>query len=301
MDTLKTPKAAPGFEVGHQTDSSSNIDQAKPSNFFAGKSANTSLEDNMDIDIEHPDVEYQDLGEDQETDSASEEIDTATPRKRAKMATEGADDTTKDNGRSLADVRNASIEAETSDDAVQAYIRATHGLQLESFSLEWVPLKASIVARALDLSVLRRITLLEVGSQDAFWMLLARLQSPIADIAFRSIHTDNASFAFLKFLATFEGLEELFIHERGSKQEVQDTSICPKTLDIRKLGLKSHMWTLKRLMIKNDRNDSWDIDIKTLQFLAYKGTALKELAISLNMKTYVRNSNIHIFRYTDSL
>ena len=283
--------------------SPSYVGQGKQQNFFAANPENGSPDDNMDIDMEHPDVECQDLGEDQETDSTGEEVEVATPRKRMKVAAPSADtleNTVDSSKESLVNTNVPSVEPVSYDDAIHAYIRAAHGLQLTVFNLELIPLKASIVARALDLSVLQRVTLLDVGPQDAFWTLLARLQSPTAVIALKSIHTDSVSFPFLRFLGTYQGLEELYLHERGSKTDPYDSATCPIVSDIRKLALKGHVSTIKCLMIRNERNDTWDIDWRTLQFLAHRGTALRELAINLTMKTYVRNSIISKMTHTDS-
>ena len=81
-------------------------------------------------------------------------------------------------------------------------MRATHGLQLEELTLNLIPLKASIITRALDLSVLRRITLVDVGKQDAFWSLLHRLcaSDSIQGIGFDTIHTGAYLRSFYAYL-----------------------------------------------------------------------------------------------------
>ena len=258
--------------------------------FFAADPHSEFPEDTMDIDMEHPDEETQDLGEDQETIPEGQEVDIPTPRKRAKFENPEGSLIPTNKGISLSAGTEDADAAEviSPDNAMEAYVRTAHGLQLESLSLEWVPLKASIVARALDMSVLKRLTLLEVGPQDTFWTLLHRLQNASSEISLKSIHIDNVSLPFLRFLTTFEGLEELFMHERSTKQ-AEDPPVGPliSVTMIRKLALRKHAKNLKRLMIRNDRNDSWDVDSRTLQFLAVKGTNLKELGVSLNMKTYV--------------
>lgn len=270
--------------------------------FFAVQPLSEPLEDAMDVDMEHPDEDAQESGEDQEILPEAEETDVPTPRKRAKTGSVGprppvipAHDGIPSSSQGEAAMK---VEAVTPEEEMQAYIRTTHGLHLELLALEWVPLKPSIVARALDLSVLKHLTLLEVGPQDAFWTLLTRLQGASPEILLKSIHTDNVSQPFVKFLATFAGLEELFMHERAAKQG--DENAAPPvvgTTMIRKLALQQHISTLKRLMIRNERNESWDVDTKTLQLLAVKGTQLKELAVSLNMKTFVSVSlNVLAFR-----
>ena len=258
--------------------------------FFAASVDTEHLEGSMDVDMEHPDEDTTDLGEDQEIIASSEGSDeTATPRKRAKFGLlEPGSPSNAAGQEPEPSVEDNSTSAISSDEAMQAYIRATHGLQLEEFSLEWVPLKASIVARALDLSILNRLTLLEVGPQDAFWTLLVRLQSATQITAFRSIHTDNVSLALVKFLATFHGLEELFMLERNKKQAVDPEPESTIAISaIRKGALRRHIPTLQRLSLRNERNEQWDVDPKTLRLLALKGLKLKELAFSLSLKTYV--------------
>ena len=271
-----------------------------PQPFFAASVDTEGLEGSMDVDMEHPDEDTTDLGEDQEIIAGSEgSEETAIPRKRAKVGQveTGSSSTTANPEPNLSAEDHAPL-AMSSDEAMQAYIRATHGLQLEELSLEWVPLKASIVARALDLSILKRLTLLEVGPQDAFWTLLVRLQSATQITAFKSIQTDNVSVPFVKFLATFEGLEELFILERGKKQAAESEPESTVTIStIRKGVLRKHIPTLQRLSLRNDRNEQWDVDPKTLRCLALKGTKLRELAFSLTLKTYVSYS---LLRYTDN-
>lgn len=267
--------------------------------FFAAETSSGTIEEAMDVDMEHPDEETQELGEDQEILPEAEDNEVHTPRKRAKTGSIGEDiplfapysESSPIVSQAETEARTVAMEV-TSEEEMQAYVRKAHGLHLTTLALEWVPLKPSIVARALDLSVLKHITLLEVGSQDAFWTLLTRLQVSTPGTAFKSIHTDNVSGPFLKFLGTFEGLEELYMHERAIKQgeDAVATASVSITL-IRKLALQRHISSLKRLMLRNERNEQWDVDRKTLQFMGMKGKDLRELAMSLNMKTYVRDSD----------
>ena len=294
----KPPKKPITAKKSYQFSSEDESDGTKtppsaPQPFFAANVDTEGLESSMDVDMEHPDEDTTDLGEDQEIIGGSEgSEETATPRKRAKVGqVEVGSSSNTANQESNSSAEDHVTSTMSSDDAMQAYIRATHGLQLEEVSLEWVPLKASIVARALDLSVLKRLTLLEVGPQDAFWTLLVRLQSATQITAFKSIHTDNVSVAFVKFLATFEGLEELFMLERSKKQAPEAEPESTITIStIRKGALRKHIPTLQRLSLRNERNEQWDVDPRTLRCLALKGWKLKELAFSLNLKTYVSYS-----------
>lgn len=265
--------------------------------FFAATPTGEA-DDSMDVDMEHPDEDVVDSGDDQEIIAGAEDVDIPKPRKRIKKNSQ-ATPAPVSVGRSQAPVEDSSRGADLKPtEAMQNYVRAAHGLQLDELRLHYIPLKPSIVGRALDLTVLRRLTLLEVGSQDAFWTLLVKLTSPDLKIAFKSIHTDNVSIAFLKFLATFESLEELYMHERLAKSE-PDSTVNVNISVICKMALRPHIDKLKRLMIRNDRDESWDVDMKTLHYLTLRGKHLRELAISLKMQNYVSLKFRHC--YTSSL
>ena len=273
----------------------------KPALFPATEETGEDQHDSMDIDMEHPDEDTIEMGADQETITETEEA-LVSPRKRAKF--EVAEPVSSEPTIMQAEMPAKSSAAQDEipsvdvskfpEEAMQEYVRATHGLQLEEFSLYLIPLKGSIVARGLDLNVLKRLTLLSVGSQDPFWLLLLRLQHRSIHVSLESIHTDDVSFAFLGFLTTFEGLTELFMHERSNKQETDQTIIARTGVDItgiRKKGLRKHIRTLKRLMIKNENDDAWDLDPKTVALLSGQGGALRELAISMSMENYVSLTN----------
>ena len=274
----------------HSSDDSENDTQSKlptSSDFemFFGKTSDPNVE-SMDVDVDHPDEDMSDPGEDQEYDIDSiPEGPTRSFSSIEPLITHPSNPSPEP----------APVEQETepasSDptvaEAMQDYIRVTHGLGLEELRLHWIPLKASIVGRALDLTVLNRITLLEVGPQDTFWTLLMRLTSLDNKIAFKSIHTDHVSRSFIKFLGSFEGLEELFLHERCAKQSDTDPELMVDITSLRKTALPNHVSSLRKLMLRNERNDCWDIDSKTLQFLALKAKSLTELACSMRMQTYV--------------
>lgn len=270
---------------------------SKPPPFPAEALTSQDPEDSMDIDMEHPDETTIEAGPDQEILGESEERDTV-PRKRARFgalpasspaavpdSTEQGDSST---NKHVGNEVNGSA-GKSADEEMRDYIRATHGLQLEQVSLYLIPLKASILARALDLNVLKRITLLNVGPQDPFWLLLSRLQSNSAQISFTAVHTDNVSLPFLDFLKTFEGLENLFLLERSTKNDADATSTKP-TIDIktiRRTALRKHIRTLRRLLIKNDNDETWDLDANSIRFLSQNGGSLVELGISLSTKHLV--------------
>lgn len=262
-------------------------------------------EDSMDIDMEHPDENTIEVGPDQEIIAELEEKETL-PRKRARFAVgeSSSESSVKEPdgvGMDVSTEKGNTVShdlievVKSPDEEMRDYIRATHGLQLEELSLYLIPLRASILARALDLNLLRRITLLSVGSQDSFWLLLTKLQRHSTHISFESIHTDHVSPAFLEFLRIFEGLQELFMLERSSKNEPD--SGLPKAnvniTSIRKMALSRHIRTLQRLLIKNENDESWDLDAKTIRFLSTAGAGLTELAISLSMRHYVSWPKLH--------
>lgn len=266
---------------------------------FAANSDEPPVE-SMDIDIDHPDEGASDQGEEQEffPEADVEQLEEWKVH-RSKRALRSSNPrggalnefnrVAPDSSTSIAPATETerAVPAATAAEAMQDYIRVTHGLQLEELRLHWIPMKASIVGRALDLTILKRITLLDVGPQDTFWALLVRLTSGDHSITFKSIHTDHVSKAFTTFLATFDGLEELFMHERNAKNSDTDSELLVDASGLRKMALNSHISTLKSLMIRNERDDSWDVDTKTLQFLALRAKKLTELACSMKMQTYV--------------
>ena len=275
---------------------------------FTAKGGEPPIE-SMDVDIDHPDENISDLGEDQDflTEADAEQLEEwktksskgplgkSELRKGALSEPNGIVPESSTSTATTAETERAPL-ASTAAEAMQDYIRVTHGLQLEEIRLHWIPMKASIIGRALDLTVLQRITLLDVGPQDTFWALLVRLTSIDNNITFKSIHTDHVSKAFTKFLVTFEGLEELFMHERNTKNSEMDSDPLVDSSGLRKMALSNHISTLKRLMIRNERDDSWDVDTKTLQFLALKAKKLTELACSMKMQTYVSSLIFPVWR-----
>ena len=270
-----------------------------PTLFPASDPTGEAQHDSMDIDMEHPDEDTTDTGADQEMVADTEESEALrSPRKRAKLeVTElscsvpvDVQTKTPNTSSTAQDEDSSNKMAKSPDDAMHDYIRATHGLQLEEFSLYLIPLKSSIVARGLDLNVLKRLALLNVGSQDPFWLLLVRLQNRSIKLSLESIHTDDVSFAFLDFLKTFHGLKELLMHERSTKHETDQTINARTGVDIttiRKKGLRKHIKTLERLMIKNENDEAWDLDPKTIALLCARGGGLRELAISMSMDNFV--------------
>ncbi|KAL8971543.1 MAG: hypothetical protein Q9183_001002 [Haloplaca sp. 2 TL-2023] len=262
-------------------------------------------DENLDVDMIHPDEDPTEVVADQESASEAEQrdvsdvdmTDSPSPRKRVRFeASKKADgtDTYKSYPILTAESTKTDLaktsEQESPEEAMQAWIREKHGYQLEELKLYWVPMRASIISRAIDLATLRRITLLNVGSQDGFWMILAGFHSRQGSIALKNIHTDGVSKSFLKFVKSFSGLTELFLHERAKKHDtsITTTPTSPKQTitDIRQHALRKHLKTLQRLMIKNESDSSWDLDAVTIVLLSTKGNNLKELAVSLGTLSF---------------
>lgn len=301
LGKLKSAQDKLDFDSENESDSIKKDSAPDKSPLFpAAELTPEDQEDSMDIDMEHPDENTLEAGPDQEIIAEVDDKE-AAPRKRARFAEAEPISSTSLGSSSAVDKPPTTesresllsdgepLEGKNPDEDMRDYIRATHGLPLEEIALCLIPLKASILARALDLNVLRRLTLLSVGPQEPFWLLLSRLQSYPTHIAFESIHTDHVSIAFLEFLKKFEGLEELFMLDRNNKNDPDAGALKAdiNITSIRQMALHKHIKTLKRLMIKNENDESWDMDAKTIRFLSIRGASLLELAISLNMKNYV--------------
>lgn len=168
------------------------------------------------------------------------------------------------------------------------YVRSTRGLQLRSLSIYLIPIKPSVLSKALDLSVLTRVTLLNVGLQTPFWNMLAKVNKE-SPLPLSKIYTDNVTSLFLTFASQLDKLVELFLLERSSK--VREYSFAPKTTvtieQIRKVVLKKHLSTLKKLMIKNENDYTWDGDEQTIKLICKRGRALEELALCFGVRSVV--------------
>jgi hypothetical protein len=182
---------------------------------------------------------------------------------------------------------------------ISEYVRTTRGLALNTLSIYLIPIKASVLGKAIDVNVLERITLLNVGPQAAFWNLLIR-ENKSSPLPLRKIHTDNVSGPFLSFVSQLESLAELFMLERNSKS--QEYSFAPKTTvtidNIRRQILKKHTGTLKRLVIKNENDYTWDANEKVLELLCRKGKKLEELGICFSSRAVVSYFPVPSFLYS---
>ena len=186
---------------------------------------------------------------------------------------------------------NVAVDAEPTEGQGQhitEYLRATRGLALQSLGVYLIPVRPSVLSRAIDFRVLRRITLLNVGPQAPIWAHLHK-ENKESPLPLRKIFTDNVSQVFLTFVSTLEELHEFFILERDSKYKPE--SFAPKTntnIDqIRRLVLKKHMPTLKRLMIKNMSDTAWDVNEKAVLLICRRGKELQELACNMGIRVIV--------------
>ncbi|MCJ1356981.1 MAG: hypothetical protein MMC33_006977 [Icmadophila ericetorum] len=273
---------------------------AKAPFFPAIEPSTQDKEDAMDIDMEHPDViESDDDIPDQEIIEEPEEFPKPSASILPMQSTAASSSTSlnlpasspkpKPRSSMSKQTKKKAKKPKTNEETMQDYLRTTHGFHLEEFSLYLIPVKASVIARGLDLSCLQRLTLLNVGPQGGFWTLVDKVRRESVPIQLKYIHTDDASLAFLNCISQFSGLVDLFVMKRSSKEADGLTSKTTATItDIRILALRKHISTLKRLMIMNMNieDDSWDLDSKALRLLTAKGSGLLELGISVSMNDY---------------
>lgn len=189
----------------------------------------------------------------------------------------------------------AEDEMQVARRSMDDYIRATRGIALETLAIQLVPVKASVLSRAIDLRCIRSLTLLNVGNQTPIWTLFTK-ENKTAPLALRSVFTDSVSTSFLTCLSQLDELHDLFMLERNAKYKPE--SFAPRTTvtidQIRRLVLKKHMLTLKRLMIKDETNStSWDANQKAMILICNRGVQLEELAISMNIYAVVSHDALN--------
>lgn len=184
-----------------------------------------------------------------------------------------------------------SVTCRTADDTTQKmseYVRKTRELNLQSLALYLIPLKSSVLLKAINLRFLRSITLLEVGHQSLFWASVAK-ENRISPIPLRKIYTDNVTLHFLALVHQLECVEELLMVERKQNSLVE--SITPKTTvtidHLRRVVLKRHASTLKVLMIQNDDSSDWDLNSESAILICQRAKKLEELAVTFGSRTMV--------------
>lgn len=266
-----------------------------------------------DIDVEEPDVE--DLAvensvassstesPDQEssiTDEAAAGLDLSFPGTPVPETSTGNKE---QENQSLAkleaeieEVQNRMSALKTSEDSdksvkgdseMSEYVRKTRGLTLETLGFYAIPIRASVLAKAIDFSVLRNITLLSVGPQTNLWIHLEK-ENKQKPLVIRKIHTDSVTLPFLNLVSQLENLEELYLLERAAKRG--DTAAVKTSVtmeQIRKAVLKKHVSTLKVLMLRNDTTHEWDLNIKAVMLLCQRATKLEELTATFVSKSFV--------------
>ncbi|MCJ1310612.1 hypothetical protein MMC25_004277 [Agyrium rufum] len=173
------------------------------------------------------------------------------------------------------------------EETMQEYLRLRHGLKLDNLGLCLIPIKPSLIARAFDLASIRRLHLLGVGPQGGFWTLMERICKERGTIALRTIQTDDVSLAFLQAVANFPHQEELFLMKRSKKnEEFLPTKKCGNINHIRISILRRHFPALKRLVLHNDEDTTWDLDQKSINIIGFLGGNLIELGVSMGFPEY---------------
>lgn len=319
--TLLSPKPEPAYSDESDSDDEVVTTEEQPGFgtakvFDATEKVPGDVEDVMDVDMEHPDVvESEDDDVDQENMEDSYEMSAAEmngavasiEHDPAEGSAAGIRTTHATNDINLpqADKNTPSQQrksgkektrrsAATTEETMQEYIRTKHGFHLEELYLYLIPIKASTMARGLDLSCLKQLTLLNVGPQAGFWTLLDKIQKESEPLKLQYLHTDDVSLAFLNCVANLNKVTDLFLMKRNSKEaDSSNSKPYAPLVDIRLLALRKHIGTLKRLMIMNNDDESWDLDSKTMRLLTVKGEGLVELAMSSGIDDYVSKRNSH--------
>ncbi|KAL1998910.1 hypothetical protein VTN02DRAFT_5396 [Thermoascus thermophilus] len=263
------------------------------------------------IDLEHPDNDY-DAGEDQEfigdadssADNESQGSNSGVP-----LFQDGADGGTErvktpnlDPPKGKKAVRDPpglvenskqDRKARSGEEVVKDYLRQNHGISLESLSIHLIPVRASVLCRAIDVCSLKHISLLNVGPQRSFWAMLTKIQKT-SSLKLTSIHTDNVTLSFLEFLNGLDELTELFMFERSSRSKVE--SFAAKTSvtieDIRKQVLKKHCGHLTRLVIRNNEGPNWALNRRSVLLITKFGSKLVELAVGLSSSNFVSSLSL---------
>jgi hypothetical protein len=169
-------------------------------------------------------------------------------------------------------------------ESVASYLRLSHGLPLDTLAIYLLPVRASVLLRHIDMHSLKSLCLLNVGPQRGLWATLSKLhrQSPLQ---LSSIYTDDVTRPLLNFLNNLPvgQLEELALLENGPRAKVPQLENAGKSQvdadDISSKVLRKHMKGLKRLVMRNDNDDRWTIDVATVRLLARDGQKLKELGV----------------------
>lgn len=224
------------------------------------------------VDMEHPDI----VDESDEDQQSADEAEGWASKEPSQI----------DNGKGK--MPQKSIEPSTKEEKKGfGFLRAGQGICLENLSLYLVPVRASVLFKGIDVPRLKHLSLLNVGSQSAFWSMLSKLPD---SVQLTSIHTDHVTDAFLHALSGFELVTELFLFEQNQKTSTVAPLTPPSTVsveDLRQKVLKTRLSSLRRLVIRNEHNPGWKLNIKSISTLANHGANLKELMIEVNSEGLV--------------
>lgn len=183
---------------------------------------------------------------------------------------------------------NSMSDVVSGQKAIEKYIRESHGIPLESLSINLIPLKTAVICRAVNIWELKHISLLNVGPQRSFWSMLTTLHD-MRPLQISSVHTDNVTPVFLECMNKLDRLEEFFIVERNSRSRIQPLPPATTVVieDIRKQVLEKHMPHLKRLVIRNDNDATWALDFESTFLLTKVGKKMEELVVGLTSYHFV--------------
>lgn len=251
------------------------------------------------VDMEHPD-DTEGAGEDQEFLDADEDEHVSNVPKPTvgHEATAGVGQSKgKEAVRELKNVTSGAVTGSKAHmgQSLEEYIRSTHGIPLDSLSLHLIPVKATVLCRAVDAFALKHLSLLNVGPQRILWAMLARLHQ-IRPLQLTSIHTDNVTPSFLSFVNGLDRVTELFLFECSNKTRVEPfaAKTTVKIEEIRQQVLTKHIKSMQRLVIRNDDDSNWALNAPAARLIAVHGSNLIELAVGLNTSSYV---SIHRMRF----
>lgn len=170
---------------------------------------------------------------------------------------------------------------------MREWIRKEHGLALQRLQLYLVPLKASVLGRAVQLHSLERITLLSVGGQGPFWQLMCKAQED-RPLALRDIHTDDVSASFLHCASKLKTLSTLILLRRNKANKDNTTTKDPASIEeIRKLVVQPHIDNLHTLVIDNQHDQSWCLTQAFIALLCARGANLKLLSFQCSTTRFV--------------
>ncbi|WEW54863.1 hypothetical protein PRK78_000289 [Emydomyces testavorans] len=178
------------------------------------------------------------------------------------------------------------------EQAIQEYIRLSHGIALESLSIQLIPLKTSVICRAVNVWSLKHISLINVGPQRTFWAMLTQLNKS-NPLQLASIHTDDVTHTLLAFIGSLDFVDELFLSERHTSSRTDGSAPKPAVNieEIRGMMLAKHIKHLKRLMLRNDVDSSWNLNRQTTKLITRSGSELVELMVAVD------SANFHLMMH----